>query len=606
MKSSIISIGSLVLGLSTPGFALDRSSFIKANPLPSPPTIDGILGEWKDLEPITGFYTLDEQPAKEDSKVWISYDHDHLYVAAFNPLDPRREKDTFSVYLNTSPLDNRVYRFSVSTTDDSPEVLGEKMTPLDCGRSFNHARKITREGWGAEIAIPLTQLEYQTSSHFDVIFVRDNGKEPLVWPKMHTLDLSGAARITELYIPQRTKPEVSPIIIAKVEDTSREYGLSLRKVLDTTPFSDTPSITLDVAYSYAETVNSSSPFSVYGERVFPYTMTYPTTGDLSFETRAQGTLGRTHFILTNDLILGGRNDLGAHVGHSLGDQFVVNSGVSRRREGDLENTVTQAGIEFRQRVKKGTVLSRGTVTHTNLDENDGNFIEVGLRYIPNGAQPKAYLTYTSITEQYHPLAGYVPETNIEGFNLGLDYTLPRTKAIESMNILATGETFDRLDGTFLRYAGRIGSTVNLNGLPEVTVAYSQGENQDSHDHLFTSFLGWGLTSSRGTLGFANGTLYGQPYHTLSLSQDITPFSGLQLSGRTDYSVLDHTPTQQYTGGFTYRGISGRLVSNTEWTNGYLSYAKRFGEGLTLSTLLGDPYATEFTLGGSVTLMKKFN
>ncbi|GEM_PF-2991701 len=607
MTHWITKTGLLVLGLYSSAFGQGVHE-IRAAKSNSPPIIDGKLNEWHNREAISGFKDLQDQPLQNDSDVWISYDQDHLYVAAFNSLEEgsKHDEESFTVYLGTS--EDKIYRFSVST--DDKDKIGEPVTRLACTSSFMSARDVTKEGWSTEISIPVKNLDYQNNSNFSVVFVREVGTETFVWPKMDSLDFSGAARVTQLYLT--SKPDLTPLIIANAEDTFQKYGLILRKALEETESPDAPNLSFDMEYSYAEQDNPDSPFLIYGEQFLPFSRAYPRSGNLSLETRARGTMGGAYFTVANDLILGGRNDLSATMGHSLGELLSVNSGVSRRREGDLENTVTQAGIEFKKRLKRGTIVSQGAVTHSVLDEKEGSFMEGGLQYIPQGAQPRAYVNYKSITDQYHPLAGYVPETDVRGFSFGLEYTVPKTANLEKLCISVTGETLDHLDGTFLRDNGRIGSSVNLEGLPEINLSYSQGETEEYNDHLWNSSVMGNTNFGKDTITMATGEVYGQTYRSLSLLHEVAPFTALHLVTGAEYVTLEDHPRRQYTEMFVYQPrnglglFSGKIVSTTDWTNGYLSYSLPLKGGLSLSTILGDPYATEFTLGGSFTLAKKLN
>ncbi|NNM31625.1 MAG: carbohydrate binding family 9 domain-containing protein, partial [Gemmatimonadetes bacterium] len=150
-----------------------------------PPQIDGILSEqiWRDA-PYTDHFIQKEPvegaPARNDTRVWIAYDDQALYVAAINfDEDPARiardlvrrdseyrgRADYFEVLLDPN-LDQRTgYRFRTTAGN----VQTDRYLFDDGGEDaawdavWESAVTVDDRGWIAEFRIPFSQMRYETS-----------------------------------------------------------------------------------------------------------------------------------------------------------------------------------------------------------------------------------------------------------------------------------------------------------------------------------------------------------------------------------------------------------------------------------------------------------
>ena len=149
------------------------------------PRIDGILSEdvWRDA-PFTDHFIQKEPvegaPARNDTRVWIAYDDQALYVGAINfDEDPegiardlvrrdseyRGRADYFEVLLDPN-LDRRTgYRFRTTAGN----VQTDRYLFDDGGEDaawdavWESAVTIDERGWIAEFRIPFSQMRYETS-----------------------------------------------------------------------------------------------------------------------------------------------------------------------------------------------------------------------------------------------------------------------------------------------------------------------------------------------------------------------------------------------------------------------------------------------------------
>ncbi|MEO6444034.1 MAG: DUF5916 domain-containing protein [Gemmatimonadaceae bacterium] len=159
---------------------------VRAMPAGGPIRVDGVLDEsvWKSPRPATDFVQSEPftgQPATEKTEVWIAFDNDNLYVAAYmHDRDPQNlivndikkdfkeeDQDTFELLLDTFGDRRNGYVFSTN-----PEgARHDRQVALE-GREVNQSwdavwdvkTRRAGDGWTAEIRIPFRALRFDASA----------------------------------------------------------------------------------------------------------------------------------------------------------------------------------------------------------------------------------------------------------------------------------------------------------------------------------------------------------------------------------------------------------------------------------------------------------
>jgi hypothetical protein len=149
------------------------------------PRVDGVLDEaiYRTLEPITGFIQQDPDegaPATEQTLVWITFDAEHVYVAArcrdsqpgrIMANDMRRDgrnvsqNDNFSIIFDTFHDRRNGYEFLMNSVGGAwdTQVTDERDTNRDWNAVWIPRSGRDDEGFTIEMAIPFRSLRYRGS-----------------------------------------------------------------------------------------------------------------------------------------------------------------------------------------------------------------------------------------------------------------------------------------------------------------------------------------------------------------------------------------------------------------------------------------------------------
>jgi hypothetical protein len=156
--------------------------------------VDGILNDqvWRETEPVSGFLQAEPDegsPVSEDTRVWIAFDREFLYVAArcsdqsdgivINDIRKdfaKENQDVFEVILDTFGDCRNGYVFA---TNPAGARADEQVT--NEGRDINTSwdapwvarTERTEEGWTVEMAIPLRSIRSRRGAgHWGINFSR--------------------------------------------------------------------------------------------------------------------------------------------------------------------------------------------------------------------------------------------------------------------------------------------------------------------------------------------------------------------------------------------------------------------------------------------------
>ncbi len=194
-----------------------------ATPVPSPPTIDGVLDEpfWAMIEPVTDFRQrdpVDGAPASEPTEVRIGYDENALYFGfVFHDSEPRLirrsilhrggridKDDRVIVALDTYHDRRNAYIFEIGAlgTQDDALISDESMTLADWNWDgvFTSETRITEDGWVLELEIPFTTIRFADEDEptMGIAFMRSirRKNESVFWPHIGQEYRSGISQVS--------------------------------------------------------------------------------------------------------------------------------------------------------------------------------------------------------------------------------------------------------------------------------------------------------------------------------------------------------------------------------------------------------------------------
>lgn len=307
--------------------AQEPSTALEAVRIDVPIRVDGRLDEaiWSQVPYASGFVQkepIEGAPAVNDTRVWVLYDDEALYVGAIMFDDEperiaqdlaRRDSqyqgraDYFEILLDTN-LDQRTgYRFRTTAADVQTDRYlyddGEEDAAWDA--VWASEVTITDQGWVAEFRIPLSQVRYETSSEsqsWGVNFGRrraaDNELTRLVLEsKLRPGRVSQFGRMGGLLLPTApARVEVRPYILSSLHRGPSEdadpyfdgssvtgragvdlrYGIGTSFTLDATFNPDFGQVELDPAVinltAFETFLDERRPFFVEDARVFDFSL----------------------------------------------------------------------------------------------------------------------------------------------------------------------------------------------------------------------------------------------------------------------------------------------------------------------------------------------
>jgi hypothetical protein len=206
------------------------------------PVVDGQFDDYcwpkQALDGFVQFYPDTGQPAQPDTRVWVAYDDEALYVFA-ECLDPhpenilarvtRRDRPTDSdafVVAIDSRLDRRnaqFFRVNAACVQLDGTILDDNQENLDWDGVWESACETGSGGWKVEIKIPLKLLRYNPGPEvsFGVNFLRwsPQYKQYSTWqfmdPKIERI-VSQFGELTDMNLPhQPIQFDLVPYIVAR-------------------------------------------------------------------------------------------------------------------------------------------------------------------------------------------------------------------------------------------------------------------------------------------------------------------------------------------------------------------------------------------------------
>ena len=214
-------------------------------------TVDGNLDEtaWKR----TGFSDFTQRDPDqganptEKTEVWISYDDDAIYIAAYmHDSDPgsitqilsRRDNitnaDWFSVYLDPYHDKKTGFFFAVGASGTIVDgiLYNDDWNDTNWNGIWEGKSQILADGWSVEMRIPFSQLRFQDAKeyvmgiNFERDIARNNEQDYLVYtPRKESGFVSRFPDLTGISnINTKRKIEVLPYVASKAEFLSHQKG----------------------------------------------------------------------------------------------------------------------------------------------------------------------------------------------------------------------------------------------------------------------------------------------------------------------------------------------------------------------------------------------
>jgi len=255
MKNTLVLLVVFLLAESAP---CQRATFsIPSKKAETAPVIDGMVDDeaWKDAPSVGDFIQFEPdkgEPASVKTVAKVLYDDSYIYVAfiCFDP-DPeniqlgmnRRDglamgADSVMVDLDTFDDDRSSYYFRTNllgVQHDGRVTDNGRVADINWDGTWKSAGARTKEGWSAEIAIPLTTVKFQSGKNrtwgiqFARYFPRRFEKSFWTGPLEDYRKVSVLGSLTGLdLVMTRRKLEMIPHVIAKVAENERteiEAGL---------------------------------------------------------------------------------------------------------------------------------------------------------------------------------------------------------------------------------------------------------------------------------------------------------------------------------------------------------------------------------------------
>lgn len=627
---------------------------IQAVQIVSAPTIDGLLDEpcWQELPKLEDFYCseFDKTPT-EKTEVLLGYDKEVIFVG-FRCFDSAPEKIVATETKRGGSLRNddhvsasfdtfhqhkwgQNYEFRVSAIGTQDErIPGGGAAKIEYRGDWQAAAKITEAGWTAEMKIPFSILKYPPGQIiFGISFSRylSRQREEYSWPNMgKSWELTKVGDWLNLKVPEIKNPIIlMPYTMGVFEEgqPGLEYGLDLKHTLPSgltlasTFYPDNRSIEdiLGLEFSYTERfVRDNRPFFAEGGGgwrggFFPDPTVFHSRNIEQFDwgLKAFGTLSQNSLGFLSTGEFGGTQDIVAKLQHDL-SQYLSLTGiaVSHRLENE-DNLVTGMASNYYRPLGGGGGFSSGITHYQSSGEGlSGSFTSASLGLWPGNGQWGGGLSCLSITPDFAPALGFVPETDLKGYSADLTYYHRKAEGpLENISFNSNFGKYHHQDGLPFHQDFSLWTGVDFRDSIGVSLGFFKGsrfEDEDLfHDQVISLGANWNRYSSykRGGLGFDWGRQAGADYQRLSLSQGFRPTEKLGFALSYEQRLMDYDDgltekTDQLIATFNYdltseKTISGRLVKQDSNFNAYLAYRQSPRKGMDLFVIFGDPNAETF-------------
>ncbi len=619
--------------------------------LTTAPVIDGLLDDacWEEASHIADFWReREDEPPIEKTEAWLGYDGEAIYVA-FRCHDSKPSEircaqkkrqgriwddDRVMVGIDVSNTGTNWYSFNVTPAgtqyDNVPGGTSEK---IEWKGDWRAAGSVDEEGWSAEIEIPFSILRYPDGQDtFRIWLSRILARQGdwCTWPPAfaRVWDTDNCARWTGLTtppVPFRCTFMPYALSVMSEDEEDRDPLTAGFDVKGTFPngvvglgtynpdFRNLEDVVETIDFTYVERyLEEYRPFFREGEYYFPGDIFYSRRiEDFDLGAKAFGTLGQHQFGLLDAYSRGGENHLAWEYGHRIGSNAGVYAGGTDRRVPDEpHNEVYRLTGHWNRPFEGGNqnYYFNHAWTHTDGEGGEDSRIRIGTgTWRLQGFGWNA--NYSATGPEFRADDGYVPETGVRNFSVGLNYNRTYDEgAVKHFDWNAAFSNGESEEGD--RRMAHVGYYREWRSGRDMWIGGSAGE-RDGFDQWDAALgLGWNKNDMYrdGGLDLTAGERYAYPYRYISINQAFHPsekWSGQLRWERVYAADLDDDGNlvppeleRQVVLTATYditeeRSVSGRLVRTSGDTNAYAAYRQRVRRGMDLLIVVGDPNADEW-------------
>ncbi len=608
---------------------------LKAVKIVKPPVIDGVVDadEWKDVPFLEGLQDTNTGAAYTDGgKFWLAYDKDFVYFAAqLQESDPHGIRAT-------------QYRTNVSLTgDDNIELdldlsgslsnfntfqinpLGATNINIAGGRAakrewlgeFQAKARLTATGWEAEARIPWKAMAIPRGGKRDVRFniLRFVAKtqrtlaavyvpltQTALTPTWTAVDLPRPAVDHSIqllpYAYAGYDPKIKGVFNSGL-DVKTAVTDQINVVGSINPdFRNIENQILSIDFSRFERLTGETrPFFQEG-RQFSNSAIFASQRIGGFDV-GLNTYGRisdkTSFSLIDATSFGHENDLVFNVSEDPNPNTSLRATVTDYEKDGISNKAYLA--RWSQNVGSYNFFLRNMGSQ---DSTQG----FGMQSDATVAYSKAGLSfesgYTRADKGFNPRLGFIPEVDLQGPYVNVEYGRAFNHGGISDAIIAAGTaTLDHTNGSFYRSESAAAGAITFRPGINLQLKADIGDFEGSHDSLYTLQVGYpnGNPYNNLKLRYDFGRQAGFQYRSFTLASAYQVTKKVQLTLRHQH-VDYQGPNDQTVFSLNYdlgkdRTVSGRVSRQGGKTNAYVAFQRSGNRGAEYFLILGDPNAPTF-------------
>lgn len=527
---------------------------IHINKTDLPPAIDGVLTDqcWQSVPPISGFVQFDPNYnalPSETTRVWLCYDQDNLYVAAYcydstpDKITAHLTRRDFSLnddffILVLDPYDDHrtAYWFGVNPYGIQSDLVGNGNNNDDSWDAiWRSAGRKTNDGWTIEMAVPFKALRFSSADEQiwgvflyrnirrrseDDLHISIDRNKPLLEQTAALSGIKGVRRGRHL--------EFLPYLLSGAQGS--QFAKSDRRRFDMgldTKVGLTSNLTLDLTLNpdfgqieadqeqinltpYETFFREKRPFFLEGMTIFntpAFNLFYsrrivdPVTGiKLTGKDDKYG-IG---IIAAVDEVKGGPDNwltvvrLKRDVGASSTIGFIFTD----RQNRDYFGQAVGIDGDFNFRGIYSAIFQVAQTRDTAVSRNNNAFAFRLSRYPSEGINVS--LNITDIQEAFHPVTGYVQRTEIREAQGWLGYQFRfENSFLRRINVGTSGFQRRNHEGHITRDGAIPEVNVNFGNNMWASVGGGKTRNRPQLRTADFSDLVWGPTSLPGDFWYVN-------------------------------------------------------------------------------------------------------
>lgn len=635
MRNFLSFVAFFALSLFSTFAAAQEGNRLAGHKIGKPPVIDGTIdaAEWEGVPSAQGAYDADTGDKVPDTlQFWLAYDDSYVYFAAKasdpNPSSIRSTEYRTNVSLEGDDhillaldLSGSLADFNIfgmnSRGATSIELAGGRAAKREWSGEFVSQGRITPEGYEVEARIPWQIMRLPGAGSRVVRF--NVGREVMRTQRTHVWQYTDSGN-HERYghwlsveipkAPSERSVKLLPYLYGGYdEETGRvtNAGLDLKTNLAdqialvgsiNPDFRNIENDILSLDFSRFERLaGESRPFFQEGRQYLDSAL-FASQRISRFDAgvNVHGRLGdKISFGVLDAIDIGEQNSLVANLSYdpTTNDSFRVTATNLANR--NLKNEAYL--LRYNRVVGPVNVFLRNMTSRDTVD-GSGSHNSVYLEYEKDGIF--GLLGYDSVSPEFRPRLGFLPERDYKGPTFGVVWEKPMTTGpIREVSVEAFFSDYERYHGGHYRESLDTSASVLLPNNLSIGGFIHLEDFEGIYDRLY----GVGVEFPEGNpyrnieVEYEWGRLAQQDYRNFGISGAYRLTEKLHLTA--SYQHVDHFERDDLgIIGMNYdlgrdMYISGRAVKRgTDW-NGYLSFRRSGNRGAEYYLILGSPNAQKF-------------